>query len=249
MPIHFTIQRDFITFVLQRWRVKFHIGFLSHGFTLHPLSRNHPSSLTSPQVISVYVSEEVATGRMTGPLVAPIRSIVHCSSLGLVPKGRNSGCWRMIVDLSFPQGRSVNDEIDPSLCSLTYASIDDTLQFITRLGTNTLLLKIDLKDSYRMVPVHTRDRHLLGVCWRDQAHIDQVLLFGLCSAPKLFTVVANAIGWALFQAGYLCTCTIWITFFSSCHQVAPTLILCSPTSMECWRVLVSQLHGTRQKDP
>ena len=34
--------------------------------------------------------------------------------------------------------------------------------------------------------------------------------------------------------GYLCTCIIWMTF-SSFHQDAPTLILCSPTSMECWR--------------
>ena len=193
--------RDFITFVLQGLRVGFHIGFSSHGFTSRPLSRNHPSSLTSPQVISMYISEEVATGRMTGPLVGPVRSIVHCSPLGLVPKGRNSGRWRMIVDLSFPRGRSVNDGVDPSLCSLTYASIDDALQFITRLGTNTLLLKIDLKDAYRMVPVHTCDRHLLGICWRDQAYIDQALPFGLRSAPKLFTAVADAIGWALFQAG------------------------------------------------
>ena len=107
----------------------------------------------------------------------------------------------MIVDLSFPRGRSVNDGIDPSLCFLTYASIDNALQFITRLGTNTLLLKIDLKDAYRMVPVHTRDHHLLGICWRDQAYIDQALPFGLHSALKLFTAVADAIGWALFQAG------------------------------------------------
>ena len=56
----------------------------------------------------------------------------------------------MVVDLSSPRGRSVNDGVDQQLCSLCYLSIDDTLQFITQLGTDTLLLKIDLKNTYRV---------------------------------------------------------------------------------------------------
>ena len=32
-------------------------------------------------------------------------------------------------------------------------------------------------------------------------HVDQALPFGLHSAPKLFSAVADAIGWALTQAG------------------------------------------------
>ena len=88
----------------------------------------------------------------------------------------------MIVDLSYPDGRSVNDEIAPPLCSLRYASVDDAHRFITRLGRNTLLLKIDLKSAYRIVPVHAQDRHLLGICWEGHVYVDQAPPFGLLKA-------------------------------------------------------------------
>ena len=63
----------------------------------------------------------------------------------------------MIVDLLYPSGRSVNDGIASDLCSLKYSSVDDALQFITMLGQNTLLIKVDLRSVYCMVPVHSTD--------------------------------------------------------------------------------------------
>ena len=127
-------------------------------------------------------------GQTVGPLLSAMMSVLHCSPTGLVPKGRESGQWRMIVDLSFPCGGSVNDGIPREPCSLRYASVDEALQFITKLGCNTLLLKIDLKSAYRMVPVHLGDRRLLGISWEGEVYVDQALPFGLRSAPKLFTV-------------------------------------------------------------
>ena len=50
--------------------------------------------------------------------------------------------------MSSHRGRGVNDGIDQQLFCLCYSSIDDALQFITHLGTDTLLLKIDLKNAY-----------------------------------------------------------------------------------------------------
>ena len=46
---------------------------------------------------------------------------IHCSPIGLVPKG-SSGNWRLIVDLSLPQGHSVNNNILSDWCSLEYIS-------------------------------------------------------------------------------------------------------------------------------
>ena len=107
----------------------------------------------------------------------------------------------MIVDLSYPDGHSVNDHIPSSLCTVDYSSVDRALQFITRLGRDTLLLKIDLKGAYRIVPLHPQDRHLFGVTWDNWVYVDQVLPFGQRSAPVIFTAVADAIGWALLEAG------------------------------------------------
>ena len=107
----------------------------------------------------------------------------------------------MITDLSCPRSSSVNDGISPDLCSLRYASVDDTISIVRRLGSNTLLIKLDIKDAYRMVPVHPADYHLLGISWRDQVYIDRALPFGLRSAPKLFNAVADFVAWVLVKQG------------------------------------------------
>ena len=66
------------------------------------------------------------------------------------------------MDLSSPEGASVNDGISSALTSIQYASIDDAVQTIHRLGNGTLMAKLDLKAAYRSVPVHPDDRPLLG---------------------------------------------------------------------------------------
>lgn len=37
---------------------------------------------------------------------------------------RETGAWRLIVDLSSPEGQSVNDGVDKALCSLEYFTVD-----------------------------------------------------------------------------------------------------------------------------
>ena len=121
--------------------------------------------------------------------------------MGLVPKGHNTGRWRLIVDLSSPRWASVNDGISEDLCSLRYASLDDALRLICHFGLGCQLVKMDLKDAYRVVPVHPDDQHLLGISWKEEVYMDRSLPFGLRSAPKLFTAVADAMTWALFSRG------------------------------------------------
>ena len=96
----------------------------------------------------------------------------HCSPIGLVSRPR-SNQWHMIVDLSFPGGRSVNDAINETACSLQYASIDDAINLIQVLGPGTQLLKMDLKGTYQIVPIHPHDQHLLAVVWQNEAYVDR----------------------------------------------------------------------------
>ena len=66
----------------------------------------------------------------------------------------------MVVDLPHPAGHSVNDGIEPELCSHSYASIDDAAAIVTELGRGTILAKLDLENAYRIIPVHPDDRWL-----------------------------------------------------------------------------------------
>ena len=73
---------------------------------------------------SVSMSGKCKTGHMLGPFLgAPIPGM-HFSSSGVIPKHHQPGKWRLILDLSNTQGHSVNDGIDPRLCSLQYISVD-----------------------------------------------------------------------------------------------------------------------------
>ena len=70
------------------------------------------------------------------------------------PKKHQVGKWRLIVDLSSPKGSSVNGGIDPSLCSMSYVSVQNATEKISKLGRGALLAKLDIKDAYRIgVPI------------------------------------------------------------------------------------------------
>ena len=100
-----------------------------------------------------------------------MQSSCHISRFGVIPKGHQPNKWRLIVDLSFPKGHSINDGIPKHLCSLKYISIDDAVQEILAHGRGAILAKIDIKSAFRLIPVHPSDRHLLGMNWNNALYI------------------------------------------------------------------------------
>ena len=121
--------------------------------------------------------------------------------ISVVPKGHNTGKWRLNTDISFPRGQSVNDRIDPLLCSLSYTMVDEVAAKVALLDMGTLLAKIDIESAYRLLPVHPHDRPLQSIQWDSHLYIDLVLPFGLRSAAKIFNAVADALNWHLRRAG------------------------------------------------
>ena len=117
----------------------------------------------------------------------------------MIPKGHNTRKWRLITDLSFPLNLSVNDGIDPSLCSLSYICVDQLAGIATQYGRGALLAKVDIESGYWLIPVHPQDRPLQAVVWDSQIFINPMLPFGLRSAPKIFNTVADALNWYLHQ--------------------------------------------------
>ena len=76
------------------------------------------------------------------------------------------------------------------------------------------MVKLDINDTYRMVPVHLADYHLLGCEWRGITYIDRALPFVLCSVPKIFNVVADFIAWVLAYQGVNCQLHYLDDFFA-----------------------------------
>lgn len=53
---------------------------------------------------------------------------LHINRMGVVLTGHVPGRWRLITNLSYLEGASVNDGIWPNLCSLRYISVEIMLQ-------------------------------------------------------------------------------------------------------------------------
>ena len=77
-----------------------------------------------------------------------------------------------------------------------YTSVNQAAELVKVCGPGALLAKLDLKSAYRMVPVHPADQPLLGIKWQGQKYM--ALPFGL---TKLFTAVADALAWAMYNQG------------------------------------------------
>ena len=63
------------------------------------------------------------------------------------------------------------------------------------------MAKVDIRSAYLLIPVHPSDQLVLGVLWKGKLYVDSQLPFGLRSAPKIFTAIADAIEWCVRLRG------------------------------------------------
>ena len=193
--------RAFVRYILDGLTCGFRIGF-NRSAALQSSSANMASARFHPEVVTDYLQKELSLGRMLGPFPNSF-SIpeLHTNPFGVIPKGHQPGKWRLITNLSSPPGRSVNDGIDPELCSLSYTTVDRVAEIVTQLGAGAWLAKVDIESAFRLIPVRPHDRPLQAMQWQDQIYIDPMLPFGLRSAPKIFNAVADALHWHLTRQG------------------------------------------------
>ena len=163
-------------------------------------------------MISAFIASELAAGRVLGPVEPFVVLSVQVNRFGLVPKGHQPGKWCLIVDLSFPRRNSVNDGIEPGICSLRYTSVDEACKRVVARGQGTVLAKFDVEGAFHTVPVHPDDKQLLGMSWEGQVYVDKVLPFRLRSASKVYNAVADALLWILGRSDGV---DAWVIFYSS----------------------------------
>ena len=124
-----------------------------------------------------------------------------------------------------------------------YTTVDDIAANVAALGRGTLLTKIDIESSYRLISVHPDNRPLQAMRWDGSIYVDPMLLIGLQSAPKTFNAVADAPQWILQQAGLL-----WVY-----HYLDDFILIGSPHTQACSEALaiLDQICTTLKipKDP
>lgn len=118
--------REFAAYITERISRGFRIGFnYVKARSCTSAKRNMISAYEHPEVVSEYLRAECEANRVIKLPFDPVMVKLHISRFGVIPKRNNPGKWRLILDLSHPQGTSVNDGIDSNNCSLSYVSVDD----------------------------------------------------------------------------------------------------------------------------
>ena len=184
-----------------------------------------PSARENSQVVEEYLQNEIQQGNILGPFLPHTAPAVHINRFGVIPKKHQQGKWHLITDLSFPEGKSVNDLIDPKLCSLKYITVEQVAKEAIALENGSLIAKIDIKAAYRLIPgpVAPKDCLCLGMTWEEKVYIDAMLPFGLRSAPKIFNAVADALEWYVIKEG------VSIIY----HYLDDFAVLGHPSTEEC----------------
>lgn len=227
--------RAFVEYLVRGMREGFRIGYQYGKRKCVGAKANMKSAEENDQVVDEYVAKEVQLGRVVGPLEEAQHPAVHINRFGVIPKNHQPGKWRLIVDLSHPDGESVNDGIERELCTLKYTSVDEAVTRVLAKGAGTVLAKFDVESAYRIIPVHPEDRWLLGMRWRGKLYVDTALPFGLRSAPKIFSAVADALQWILARLGV-----------ESIHYLDDFLIFGAPNTPQCQQALECALQWCRR---
>lgn len=170
---------------------------------------NWPSAYKFSHAVTESIQKDIFKGRKLAFDQPPSTNFVG-SPMGAFQKKRSEGKYRVIHDLSWPPGGSINDFISSEDYSLQYMSVADVADRVIQLGEGCYLAKLDLEDAFKHIPVRKEDWELLGTTWYKidqdgnrvkQYLLDTVLPFGLRSSPKLFDDFASALEYIMVKRG------------------------------------------------
>lgn len=208
----------YLDYMLKDYEDKQIIEFLNYGWPINfsgviekqtKLVYNHKGATEYQTLIDKYIKQELLSGATIGPFDCnPLNRDLFISPLNSVPK-KDSLDRRVILDLSYPRNRSVNDSIPKGEylgvdIELSYPSVDDLAQLIRSLGKGCLLYKRDLRKAYRQIPIDPGDIHLLAYTWENKIYIDRNAPMGLRTAALMCQRLTSAISYIHYKCGFQC---------------------------------------------
>ena len=172
-------------------------------------SKNHGSALARPDIIDAFLAKECSLGATCGPFSAnPLATPLITSPLQIATT--RSGKPRVVLDLSFPAGSSVNSGIPKDTYLNEPFSLrlpgTDALQALIRIkGRGCHLFKKDLSRAYRQLRVDPHDYSYLGFTHNGRLYFDIAPPFGLRSATMMCQRTTSAVTFMFSSLGFACT--------------------------------------------
>ena len=160
--------------------------FLKGGLMRNAFSvQRHGATFT--KVLQGWISEGFVAGPFKSPPVSEFRSN---SLMAVEQKGK----IRPILNMSFPEGDSFNDNVDEAyVTKVRMSSAKQFGQAVLRAGRGALMTKMDMKDAYKHVPARPVDFRLQGFKWLGAYFVETQQIFGASTAVANFDNMAATI--------------------------------------------------------
>ena len=181
------------------------IELLKYGFPvdcqvspINPgLPPNHKGATDFPLEIQTQLRKEILLGGALGPFEIPPFATPRFSPLNSVPK-KDSSDRRLILDLSFPRGKSINDGINKDIYLGKYSkleppTIDKLVEKIVELGKGSKIFKVDLSRSYKQFFINPLDFPLMGFAFDGKFYFNCTLSMGSRSSARCYQRVTSAV--------------------------------------------------------
>ena len=216
VPTHWDL--DLLKSLLEDYDDKLIVDFLRYGWPMSrsilPLTNgstkvNHKGALEFLGAINHYVATEHSNNMLLGPFSTnPFPDRTAFFPLNSVPK-QDSEERRVILDMSFPSGHSVNDGIDKDhylgvSIDLTYPTINSFTTMVKAVGPGALMYKRDLHRAYHQIWTDPLDVPYQGFFWQG-AYFDTVLVMGCTSSVYICQWVTSTLVHIHNSWGALCT--------------------------------------------
>ena len=159
----------------------------------------------------------------------------HCvHALGAVPK--SNGSYRPITDCRRPLFKSINNYMDTTFETFSYASTD---QVCDMMSPGCYLATVDIASAYRSVSINPDQWTFQGIKWSIQGQTkylyDVRLSFGLRCAPYIFTQLSDFVVRTMHRLGYQNV----ISYIDDFIVVEPTRERCASSQAMLFELLGS----------
>ena len=172
---------------------------------------NHCRDEDSDLHIRDFIAKELEMGGLIGPFVKPpFEPWFQTSPLMTKPK-RNSDKKRIIVDLSFPKGDSVNAGIVKGFyqgfhLSFSLPSVSDLGRMLIDCGKGSFIWSVDLARAYWQIRTCPLSFPLLGFMHEGKYYVDVCPSFGCRTSALACARTTAALVWLLEQNGIKVLC-------------------------------------------
>lgn len=75
--------------------------------------------------------------------------------------------------------------------------MQDSKKYLMQAGRQSIILKTDVKDAFRNVPVAPQHQWLLGFAWKEKFYKETGLSFRFSTAPFVFNLFGEGLHWLL----------------------------------------------------